>query len=176
MLIGLLLTACVEANQQSEIPDPVFADSNLDRVSIVIKMPTSEHRQRFIGASATRFNNNGSNPGYAATVTLNVRLINSYTRHNVFLSPLDRNTAEAFANTNGQNVSSDLALGMGQDIARQSVCQGRTVTQNTIGRSYTVPANAPVRLGGPVPEGSIGQPLSAVEYSRQGLTVNLWCR
>ncbi|AUQ46087.1 hypothetical protein VWZ88_13170 [Phaeobacter sp. JH20_36] len=170
------LSACVSADQTTSTPAPTYSSPDLTRSGVIIKMPTEQKRLRFISATVSKLSNNGPHAGYPAQVDLMVSEGTSYTSSNVFLSPLNRETAEKFAATYGSGENSSLAFMMGQDIARQTVCQGRKVTRNTVGRQYTAPTKPGPILGQPIPKGAVGRAIPAAEFSRFGWSVNLWCR
>ncbi|QAX29714.1 hypothetical protein ETW24_10245 [Leisingera sp. NJS204] len=143
---------------------------------MIIKMPTEQQRLRYISATVSKRSNNGPHAGYPVKVGLRVSEGTSYTKSNVFLSPLNRDTAEKFAAAYGTGENPSIAFMMGQDIARQTVCQGRKVTRNTVGRQYAAPTTPGPILGQPVPKGTAGRPIPAAEFSKFGWSVNLWCR
>jgi hypothetical protein len=179
-------SACAEPQPQAPAPQYTTVDDTaFGSVGIVIKMPTEAARHRYISARVLRLPESGAHRGYPVNVDLNVEMTDSYTRHNTFLSPIDQATAEEFASTYDAEQSSDLAYRMAVQVASQSECQGKRITENTYSRGYRGEQIAEIAAANNghvmarnvrVPEGTISTPVTVIELTRWGWKVALWCQ
>lgn len=178
--VALSLTGCAERKPRPKGPLP----TSLSKIGPIdtVYVATKNASAPYLGSRVSKAPNNGPHRGNPVRVKL-IGPDKGRNRLAVFLAPTNVDLIDQVANNFGPQLSPKLAFDAGKQIASQTVCQGKTITENKFGRSYSNPTDLSKVasqgggiLGAKVPKDAKGTRLEAAKFEFNSWEISLWCR